>query len=438
MSLVLFTTGIYAKSYDRVFVPVGCMVGDFVHKVSRVEWEMVTCEVERGELREGVNVSVVLKKDNALQRAMRGREKLHGEVFEFSKGDIADVRENELSFAPGIEQELEKNGGNGLAFIGKGLLWRNEYLEKASKSGVRYELCLMTLMKQYPFLLRRWVEYYRKVGVDRFYIFDNGASQDLGDVFQGMENVVETVFWPWPRSQMQSNNYFLLAGEARCRWIAFFDADEFVMVGGGRHKEGLLKSYLRLKENGGYRQIAFHFIEMINSGYVRRPQGDLPELYTRRAEVQRMQSAKVVINTDTKWDHHRIHIVTGNRGRRYWNQTLELKPRSIHDNAMLVHYTRRSWEDFVAKNQVGGSSVLTSGRPRKVLDVSKPDEKYMSEKGVEYVEFRERWRRIMKRRDDGRVQVSWKQPGGIECRMWICEKCWWRWGGGYKECEDIK
>lgn len=121
--------------------------------------------------------------------------------------------------------------------------------------------------------------------------------------------------------------------------------------------------------------------------------------------------------------HHKIHIVKGKGHKMYWNMSLELAPRSVQHTAMLVHYTRRSWEDFVAKNEVGGASVMTAGRPPKVLDVEKPDPGYMSEDSIKFEGFRDRWREIMKIKDTGRLMLSWKTRDGARCRASFCPTC---------------
>ncbi|CDF33310.1 unnamed protein product [Chondrus crispus] len=164
---------------------------------------------------------------------------------------------------------------------------------------------------------------------------------------------------------------------------------------------------------------------MVNSGFVRRPKGDLPELYVHRAAEQPMSSGKVVIERDREWIDHKIHIVKGKGQKMYWNTTLELDPNTLEHSAMVVHYTHRSWEDFVAKNEVGGASVMTTGRPPKKLDKDKPDPEYMNENKVRFDAFRSRWRKTMKIKNTGRVMVTWRRNGAW-CTARYCPSCWRR------------
>lgn len=389
-----------------------------------------------------------------MREALAGPQQLHGELFELQDGDVTPLREHRtdelILHGKRLTSQLRREGGPGMAYIRSDVLWEQRLLDTVEADAPRYELCVMTAMKQYPFLLPSWLEYYRRVGVDQVFVYDNDAPEDLERMLTKWKGFAQVVYWPWPRSQMQSNIHFLFASKTRCRFVAFFDADEFVMVGGPPGKlataggndnaggqdsaigksEGvklrdlpLLKRYVLFHESQGYKQISFRFLVMVNSGYVHRPKGNLPELYVHRAKVQEMSSGKVVIDTERNWMHHKIHMVKGSGNKMYWNTSLELSPRSVEHSAMLVHYTHRSWEDFVAKNKVGGASVMTAGRPPKVLDVEKPDPAYMGEASIKFEGFRDRWRELMKIKDTGRVMLTWKTEDSARCRASYCPKC---------------
>lgn len=185
----------------------------------------------------------------------------------------------------------------------------------------------------------------------------------------------------------------------------------------------LLKRYVLHRATQGFRQIVFHFLVMVNSGYVRRPQGELPKLYTHRAAEQAMKMGKTVIDTGVDWEYHKIHLVQGVGNRQYWNETMELEPKSVDHNALLVHYTKRSWEDFVVKNAVGGASIMTAGRPPTKLDVDKPDPGYMRAAAVEWTGFRTMWEAVMKGEDNGRVMLTWVNGDRKRCRAAYCSSC---------------
>jgi len=79
--------------------------------------------------------------------------------------------------------------------------------------------------------LREWVAYHAAVGVDRFFLYDNGSQDDLaGEVRQlraaGFD--VSTRPWPWPKTQEAGFSYAAAAHRGSCEWMAFVDVDEFI------------------------------------------------------------------------------------------------------------------------------------------------------------------------------------------------------------------
>lgn len=407
--LTLFTTGVHTDTYGRSFKSVGCLVGDKPLPAIETRPEMTVCTVHPSDLSYDTPLTVLLEVDDTLRAALNTTQQIKGENFTVFPQDITVLPPRMQSTSDGMADTM--------AAVRTAVRWRSHMLDVST--GSRYELCMMTAMRQYPFLLRDWMQYYRRMGVDYFYIYENNADVPLRQHVDG--RFVEVVHWPWSRSQMQSNNHFLLVAPKRCRYVAFFDADEYVMI--GDDKPHALKRYIFHRRAQGFTEIVFHFLMMVNSGYVRRPKGSLPELYTHREKGQVVRQGKVALDMNKQFTWHRIHMVDGVGINMYWNTSMELDPKSMQHNSMLVHYTKRSWEDFVAKNAVGGASVMTTGRPKKVLDVDKPDPKYMATPGEQFDAFRTRWRRIISRHDDGRIRMERVDGDARVCNQYYCPSC---------------
>ncbi|PXF43502.1 Glycosyltransferase family 92 protein [Gracilariopsis chorda] len=407
--LTLFTTGVHTDTYGRSFKSVGCLVGDKPFPAIETRPEMTVCTVHPSELTYDTPLTVLLEVDDTLRTALNSTQLIKGENFTVFPEDVTVL--------PQRTQSARDAMPDNMAAVRTAVRWRSHMLDVST--GSRYELCMMTAMRQYPFLLRDWMQYYRRMGVDYFYIYENNADVPLKQHVDG--RFVQVVHWPWSRSQMQSNNHFLLVAPKRCRYVAFFDADEYVMI--GDDKPHALKRYIFHRRAQGFTEIVFHFLMMVNSGYVRRPKGSLPELYTHREKGQVVRQGKVALDMNKQFTWHRIHMVDGVGIKMYWNTSMELEPKSMQHNSMLVHYTKRSWEDFVAKNAVGGASVMTTGRPKKVLDVDKPDPKYMATAGEPFDGFRTRWRRIISGQDDGRIRMERVDEDGRVCDQDFCPAC---------------
>lgn len=387
------------------------MIGSRVYNATLVRPEVTVCEVQptpkNGEL-----VTVLLRLDDQLKEAMKEPVTLFGETFEILPGDVTPLPSNTFS------------GEGPVASVRSELEWDRNMVDVVDPAKPRYELCLMTAMKQYPYLLSGFLNYYRRLGVDQVFIYDNAAETDLAKMLAPFE-FVQVAYWPWTRSQMQSFTHFVRAARSRCKYVAFFDADEYMMI--GSQNPGALKQYLYFRASQGYSQVISHFVRFFNNGYVRRPKGDLPVLYTRREKDQQIKLGKSIIDADGQFLFHKIHIVEGRGMKTYWNTTLELDPKSLAHNAMLMHFTKRSWEENVIKKRFGGSSPMTNYRnPTGDDDIDKPDPEYMDlQKSVPYTTFAGYWRKIMSAPRPERQSFLWKE-GALWCRSEYCPTCYFK------------
>lgn len=409
LNVAIFSTGTDTQAYRRTFQAVACMIGSSVFNATIVRPEVTVCEVDPPP-KDGELVTILLRVDEQLELAMEKPVTLFGEEFEILPGDVTIMP----------NQTLPQEGA--VARVRSEILWNHRMIDVVDPARPRYELCLMTAMKQYPYLLNGFLAYYRRLGVDQVFIYDNAATTDLAKMLLPYD-YVQVAYWPWTRSQMQSFTHFVRASRSRCKYVAFFDADEYMMI--GSRSPGALKQYLYSRAREGYSQVISHFLRFFNNGYIRRPQGDLPVLYTRREKDQQIKLGKSIIDADGQFLFHKIHIVEGRNTKTYWNTTLELKPTSLMHNAMLMHFTKRSWEENVIKKRFGGSSPMTNYRnPTGEDDIDKPDPDYMNlEKSVPYTGFVDYWRKIMSAPLPKRESFLWKE-GALWCRSEYCPSCY--------------
>lgn len=77
----------------------------------------------------------------------------------------------------------------------------------------------------YSHLLRVWVDYHRRGGVDKVNIIDNNSPTDFEQLFAGREEI-EVLYWPFRKSQVQLFSFLMHMCASRCKWMLLLDADE--------------------------------------------------------------------------------------------------------------------------------------------------------------------------------------------------------------------
>ena len=124
-----------------------------------------------------------------------------------------------------------------------------------------------------------WVAFQRLVGVDHFYIYDNGSTDHTADLLRSRfsEDVVTLIDWPARPGQLASYAHAIANFAGDTEWCAFIDADEFLFPTAGDSLVPLLES------TGRASALCAFWLIFGSSGYRQRPPGLCIESFTYRA-----------------------------------------------------------------------------------------------------------------------------------------------------------
>ncbi|KQK01671.1 hypothetical protein BRADI_3g57445v3 [Brachypodium distachyon] len=114
---------------------------------------------------------------------------------------------------------------------------------------VRRLICACTIVRDIAKFLREWVVYHAAVGVDRFYIYDNGSEDGLTDQVRQLASVgfdISIKVWPWTKTQEAALSHGAAGHQDSCEWMMFIDVDEFVFSLDWVNSEKPSKSMLQL------------------------------------------------------------------------------------------------------------------------------------------------------------------------------------------------
>ena len=101
-----------------------------------------------------------------------------------------------------------------------------------------YELAVVAIFKDEARLLREWVEYHRLAGVDHFWLYNNGSTDNWEETIEPYikEGLVEVTDWPyfppqhpWPGIQVEAYKHGVTRAQGLARWVALIDIDEFIL-----------------------------------------------------------------------------------------------------------------------------------------------------------------------------------------------------------------
>ncbi|KAJ4974910.1 hypothetical protein NE237_008084 [Protea cynaroides] len=101
----------------------------------------------------------------------------------------------------------------------------------APDSNEKQEMCVCTMVRNQARFLREWVMYHARIGVNRWFIYDNNSDDDIEHVVDSLDgsgfNVTRHT-WPWIKTQEAGFAHCALRARDSCEWVGFIDVDEFL------------------------------------------------------------------------------------------------------------------------------------------------------------------------------------------------------------------
>ncbi|XP_029127431.1 glycosyltransferase family 92 protein RCOM_0530710 [Cajanus cajan] len=217
----------------------------------------------------------------------------------------------------------------------------------------KYELCVCTMVWNQASALKEWVMYHAWLGVERWFIYDNNSDDDIEKVVQDLDlqgfNVSRKV-WPWIKTQEAGFSHCALRAREECKWVGFFDVDEFFYFPGEFHQslgEGVPgENYLRsvvanFSSSRSIAEIRTACHSFGPSGLNSPPKQGVTLGYTCR--LQSPERHKSIVRPDLL-DISLLNVVHHfqlREGFRYHNMP--------EGTGIINHYKYQVWETFKAK-----------------------------------------------------------------------------------------
>ncbi|XP_031493178.1 glycosyltransferase family 92 protein RCOM_0530710-like [Nymphaea colorata] len=96
----------------------------------------------------------------------------------------------------------------------------------------KHTLCSCTMVWNQAHFLKEWITYHSRLGVEKWFIYDNNSDDHTPDVLDGLARPPASLelsrhVWPWIKTQEAGFSHCALMARAECEWVAFMDVDEF-------------------------------------------------------------------------------------------------------------------------------------------------------------------------------------------------------------------
>ena len=130
-----------------------------------------------------------------------------------------------------IPDKMERNRWRGLLRYGLFKTWsiKRRYRKGSPKPPVYLAICAIA-KNEGPYF-KEWIEWHRKMGVEKFYIYDNESTDNTREILQPYidSGIVDYTYYPGYRKQIAAYDDCMTRHREDSRWIAFIDLDEFIV-----------------------------------------------------------------------------------------------------------------------------------------------------------------------------------------------------------------
>lgn len=220
-----------------------------------------------------------------------------------------------------------------------------------------------------------WLAHYKALGFTDFVIYDNDSTDGTGEVLQALDDAGELIRFDWPHTvgeRPQRLAYEHMRKTSTVDWIAYFDADEFLLL----RQDDTIADFLR-RFDDGVSAIAVNWVAFNSGGQRTYRAAPVVERFTEslrpRANYNRSMKA---IGRRAKLSSTGIHRVAVAEGRYVTPSgkdadfvTRKLMKSADVEVAALHHYMVKSLEEFEEKRNRGHANSQDPDRKRNKLDM---------------------------------------------------------------------
>lgn len=241
-----------------------------------------------------------------------------------------------------------------------------------SKKNANIKICICTLGKKENRYIREFVEYYKKLGVDKIFLYDNNNKK--GEHFEEViidyikQGFVKVLNWRGikkPHFKMLNDCY--IKNNKQYNWLIFYDIDEYIHLDGYNN----IKDFLSEKKFNNCKKIYLNWVFHTDNNLINYENKTLNERFPeleRDAMINKNFSQKVktilrgnISNFLISNISHTSHIITNSvQACNGFGKKIKLNKEYFMINSdskfyYIDHYFTKSLEEFIGKIKRGSA-----------------------------------------------------------------------------------
>lgn len=299
------------------------------------------------------------------------------------KINLADVTRKGVAEAVAglIPHKMARNQWRGILRYGalKAFKLKN-FLKKNKQIYPEHYLAICAIAKNEGPYFAEWIEWHHKLGVEKFYIYDNESTDNTKQVLAPyiQSGIVEYTFWPGMKQQLPAYDHCLEKHRLDTRWIAVIDLDEFIKP----VKDNSIPEFLRRFEH--FSAVEINWLVYGSGGAKTKESGGVMERFRKHSKPEDWvnRHVKSIVNPRHVFSFigcHEVARINGLTADSHGNVVKKhFRDREPQQDVIRInHYAVKSYEEFLQKRARGRARALA---PRDLgyfewLDLNDIDER---------------------------------------------------------------
>ncbi len=251
----------------------------------------------------------------------------------------------------------------------RGILWLGlgRYVRVLKEDKTRnfpYELSIVAIMKNEGPYLKEWLDFHILVGVERFYLYDNGSKDNTKKILAPYirRGIVKYKYFPGKNKQNPAYVDAINRFSEETRWMAMIDLDEFIVPVENKTITEFLHT-LPIDFGG----LVLTWVMYGSAGHVKKPKGLVIENYKYHGDHTRQSGCKSIVNPRLVVRQRNPHIndVAGflidENGKKLGKIDQAYNPPSCK-KIRCNHYITKSYEEFKMRCNKGSAAGNSAGK----------------------------------------------------------------------------
>jgi len=239
----------------------------------------------------------------------------------------------------------------------------------------RFDVSVMAILKDEAPNMEEWLCHHMAIGVDHFFLYDNGSTDELHEVLKPYADhgVVTTVYFPMRGLQRDANNHVVRFFGDTSEWIAYVDIDEFLVPERDESMADVMARYPDAE------QVLVSRKEFCYSGHRTPVEGLVTEAYREYSQqVPRMGTREILAKPIIRprgvarvgiHNAFTMHGRTVNTAGEPTSEQATVIEDPSYANLQMNHYFTKSRQEFQAKRTRATTSTHAFQLPDVPFDI---------------------------------------------------------------------